>query len=311
LELLLKIKRKVKMTRNKVATVEMYLKKCQARSYRVLNKLLPQAKQQPKHLHAAMRYSALNGGKRIRAALVYAVGDALHGEKKVLDIVAAAIEMMHAFTLIHDDLPAIDNDDLRRGKPSCHRAFNEATAILAGDALQALSFTVLADLKLAPALRVKMVSYLGHAIGSKGVIGGELIDIEMENKVVTLQEINECYKLKTSKLLCASLILGALAANCTKPSVLHNLEKFGYLIGLVFQIHDDIIGVESDTKTLGKQQGSDEIRNKPTYPSLLGLSQAKKMEAQLFKRAINYLAKTKINNDKLIAIAHYILQRNT
>lgn len=297
------------MKQKKAEKIDVFLLQSQRRANNALKKLLPKANECPKDLHGAMRYSALSGGKRIRAALVYAIGDALKGPKNILDDVGAAIEIMHAFTLIHDDLPAIDNDDLRRGKPSCHRAFTEATAILAGDALQSCSFTVIADLKLAEVLRIKMISYLGHAIGSKGVIGGEAIDIAMENKKISLKELNECYQLKTSKLLSACLVLGALASNCTKPIVLDNLEKFGDLIGLIFQIHDDIIGVQSDTKTLGKPQGSDELRHKPTYPSLLGLAEAKKMEQLLFERAMSYLVKAKIKSDKIAAIAYYILQR--
>jgi geranylgeranyl pyrophosphate synthase len=292
--------------------INHYLKQCQQRVNKILNQALPTASKKPAELHQAMRYAVLNGGKRIRAALVYATGEAMNVNPNVLDRISAAIEMIHAYTLIHDDLPAIDNDDLRRGKPSCHKAFSEATAILAGDALQTLAFQQLSDSTslVSPQNQIKMINYLSRAIGSTGIIGGEVLDIAMENQSVSVQELAHCYKLKTSYLLSASIMLTAFSANITRPSILKYLEKFGLLLGLAFQIHDDIIGVQSDTKLLGKPQGSDELRCKPTYPSLLGITNAKKAEARAFKQAIAYLKQSRLPSEKLLAIANYIIQRN-
>lgn len=292
--------------------IELYLSQCQHRVNKALHHFLPSANKNPAVLHQAMRYAALNGGKRIRAALVYATGEAFDAHPKTLDCISAAIEMIHAYTLIHDDLPAIDNDDLRRGKPSCHKAFSEATAILAGDSLQTLAFQILSESQehVSTAVQLQMIRYLACAIGSTGVIGGEVLDIAMENKSVSLRELAICYKLKTSNLLSASIVLGALAANHEHNKKLLGLEKFGHSLGLAFQIHDDIIGVESDTQLLGKPQGSDALRNKPTYPSLLGMKRAKKTQALAFKRAIFHLNQARIPSEKLIAISNYIIERN-
>lgn len=295
---------------------EIYLKEYQTRINHFLSNgtcLLPAENKQPAELHKAMRYAVLNGGKRIRAALVYATGEALGADFDVLDHIGSAIEMIHAFSLIHDDLPALDNDDLRRGKPSCHKAFSEATAILAGDALQTLAFETIASLdknKIAVEIEIEMIRLLARAIGSLGMAGGEELDIEMKDKDVSLNELENTYKLKTGYLLTASILLGALAANCHDKNILNNLQKFGDYIGLAFQIHDDIIGIESDTQTLGKHQGSDQERNKPTYPTLIGMQKAKQKENEIFNKALKHLKKTGIPVNKLEAIAHYVVDRN-
>lgn len=276
---------------------EIYLKEYQTRINHFLSHeacLLPAENRQPSELHKAMRYAVLNGGKRIRAALVYATGEALGADFDVLDQIGSAIEMIHAFSLIHDDLPALDNDDLRRGKPSCHKAFSEATAILAGDALQTLAFETIASLdknKIKAEIELEMIRLLARAIGSLGMAGGEELDIEMKDKDVNLNDLENTYKLKTGYLLTASILLGALAANCHDKKILNNLHQFGNYIGLAFQIHDDIIGIESDTQTLGKPQGSDQERNKPTYPTLIGMQKAKQKENEIFNKALKHLKK--------------------
>lgn len=293
--------------------LQRYIKHSQKRVNTALAKLLPNPNKEPRELYKAMRYSVLNGGKRIRSALVYATGDALGANPKVLDRVSAAIEMIHAFSLIHDDLPALDNDDLRRGKPSCHKAYGEATAILAGDALHTLAFEVLTDISpklLPPAMTLRMIHLFADAIGPTGLAGGQALDIAMVNEKVTIKALATTYKLKTGNFITTSILMGALAARCQRKSVLDNLKKFGDAIGLAFQIHDDIIGVETDTQTLGKPQGSDVSRNKPTYPSLLGLDAAKKIEKNTFNQAIRYLTKTRMDYEQLAAIAAYVIERD-
>lgn len=290
-----------------------YIKQCQKRVNAALKKQLPSVTSEPRKLHKAMRYSVLNGGKRIRAAFAYATAEALGAKPAVIDPVCAAIKMIHAFSLIHDDLPALDNDDLRRGLPTCHKAFGEATAILAGDSLQSLPFEILANLPakyLPAATKVEMIRLLANAIGSKGMIGGEEMDIEMVAKSVTLKKIETMFQLKTGYLLTASLLLGALAANCRDKKTLFNLGKFGHYIGLAFQIHDDIIGISSSTALLGKKQGNDIAMNKPAYPVIAGMKKAQEKEKRYYKKSIEYLNKCKFNSDKIKLIAAYIIERN-
>lgn len=292
--------------------LQPYIKRSQKRVNTALNKFLPNPKKQPRDLYEAMRYAVLNGGKRIRSALVYATGDALGANPKVLDRVSAAIEMIHAFSLIHDDLPALDNDDLRRGKPSCHKAFGEATAILAGDALHTLAFEILShiDEKLLPAkITLQMMRLFSDAIGPQGLAGGQALDIAMVNESVTIKELATTYKLKTGNFITTSILMGALAARCQNKNVLSQLKQFGDNIGLAFQIHDDIIGVESDTQKLGKTQGSDVMRNKPTYPSLMGIEEAKKIKTRTFNKALHCLKKMRMETDQLAAIAAYVIER--
>lgn len=289
-----------------------YLDNCRQRVNDSIDKQLPPVRKMPRQLHKAMRYAVLNGGKRIRAALVYATGEALGADKRVLDKVSTAIELMHAFSLVHDDLPAIDNDDLRRGKPSCHKMFDEATAILAGDALLVLSFQVLASInprQIAPEINLKMIQILSEYSGSCGMAGGEMLDTALQDQTITLRKLAIIYKLKTSYLICASILLGALSANCRDKKLLANLEKFGLYAGLAFQIHDDIIGIEVDTATLGKPQGSDIINKKPTYPQLIGLTAAKRQEKIYFNKALHFLEQTPLQYEKLLCLIQFIIQR--
>lgn len=293
--------------------ISQYLKACQDRTNQALERVLPAAVVEPQKLHAAMRYAVFNGGKRLRSAFIYTIGEELGAYPKVLDQTAAAVEMVHAFSLIHDDLPALDNDDLRRGKPACHRVYGEATAILAGDALQTLAFETLTKInkkEIDAAVGIKMIKILAHSIGSLGMAGGEELDIEIAGLKITLKKLATIYKLKTSHLIYASAMLGALAANCHNQKILLNLQKFGIYIGLAFQIHDDIIEIESDATVLGKPKGSDIAKNKPTFPSLLGLAAAKEQARIMLHKATLYLNKTGINNEKLIEISNFIIKRS-
>lgn len=291
-----------------------YLEHCKQLVNAGLAVKLPADTLQPFTLHQAMRYSVLNGGKRLRAAFIYAIGQGLGADEKVLTDIAVAIEMIHAFSIIHDDLPALDNDDLRRGKPTCHRVFGEATAILAGDALQSLAFEVLTniDSKLINAdIKIKMLGLLTRAIGSCGMIGGEQLDIAMVNKVISVTDLEQMYKLKTGCLLSASMQLAALAAiNCDSAELMHNLNEFGQNIGLSFQIHDDIIGIESNTETLGKTQKVDIEANKPIYPSLVGMQYAKDKRDAFCAKALSYLDKIAIDSSILKELCAYIVKRD-
>ena len=269
--------------------------------------------QKPENLHNAMRYAVMGEGKRIRPVLVYASGTALGAELSQLNGPACAVEMIHAYSLIHDDLPAMDDDDLRRGRPTCHRAFDEATAILAGDALQALAFHVLADdpdITVNAEQRLKMINTLAIASGSIGMAGGQGIDLDSVGKSLTLEQLQDMHNRKTGALICASVELGALSCPDIQPTQLEKLSEYAYNIGLAFQIQDDILDIESDTETLGKPQGSDIARNKPTYPNLLGLDGAKQAAKDRHQQALDSLSEFDKRADTLRKIADYIVQRN-
>jgi len=225
----------------------------------------------------AMRYSTLGGGKRVRPVLVYATGEALGAPLELLDAAAAAVELIHVYSLVHDDLPAMDDDDLRRGRPTCHRAFDEATAILTGDALQARAFEILAQApaSIAAAARIEMLRVLADAIGTRGMAGGQAIDLEAVKKDLGVAEIERMHRQKTGALIQGSVLLGAIASGVEDAAQRAALGHFGAEIGLAFQIQDDILDVEGNTSTLGKRAGADADRVKPTYPSVLGLEQAR------------------------------------
>jgi len=287
------------------------------RSYRerieaALDHWLPSASQSPEQLHRAMRYSTLDGGKRVRAVLVYMTGQVFEIPLARLDGPAVAVEMIHAYSLIHDDLPAMDNDDLRRGKPTCHKAFDEATAILAGDALQTLAFEVLArdpSMAVSDAQRLQMISELAQASGVGGMVGGQAIDMDAVGNSLTLEALQNMHRRKTGALLRASIRLGALAHAGLRDSELQQLDRYADAIGLAFQIRDDILDVEADTLTLGKPQGSDEARNKPTYTSLLGLEGAKQKSRELHTEALLSIESFGPSAEPLRAIASYIVER--
>ncbi len=293
-------------------TLKVLLGECQARVESALARWLPPAHEDPARLHAAMRYASLDGGKRVRPVLVYAAGRALGAEPECLDGPACAVEFIHAYSLVHDDLPAMDNDDLRRGKPTCHKAFDEATAILAGDALQTLGFEVLATdpaMHADPARRLRMVAALARASGSRGMVGGQAIDIAAEGRRLSLDELAQMHRLKTGALIRASVRLGALSAPAYTDALGERLDEYAAHIGLAFQIRDDILDVEADTATLGKTQGADEARSKPTYTSLLGLGGAKHKLREVHAAALASLQDFDAAADPLRWIADYIVER--
>jgi geranylgeranyl pyrophosphate synthase len=229
-------------------------------------------------LREAMRYSALGGGKRLRPLLVYITGESLEAPLEHLDAPAAAVELIHVYSLVHDDLPAMDDDDLRRGRPTCHRAFDEATAILVGDALQALAFAVLAtdtDVGAAPAARVAMIRILARAAGTSGMAGGQAIDLLSVGQILGIEALENMHARKTGALIQGSVLLGAAAAGVIAGEEFAALEQFGADIGLAFQIQDDILDVAGDAQLLGKRTGADAARRKPTYPSTAGLEGAR------------------------------------
>ncbi|BBN82430.1 (2E,6E)-farnesyl diphosphate synthase [Pseudoalteromonas sp. A25] len=260
----------------------------------------------------ATYYSINNGGKRLRPFLVYATGQMLGAKIEDLDIAAAAIECVHSYSLVHDDLPAMDDDELRRGKPTCHIAFNEAQAILAGDALQTIAFELLSGhtFKVPMTQQMTMLNTLAKASGIEGMIGGQALDLAATNKVVTLDELERIHKLKTGALLKASIELGALCAINVKSSTHDALKRYAEYIGLAFQVQDDILDIEGDTQSLGKPQGSDIENNKSTYPALLGLEGAKSKARTLISEAIAALAEIDEDTSVLADLAQYIIERD-
>lgn len=264
-------------------------------------------------LFNAMRYSTLDGGKRMRALLVYSTGEALGAPLAELDVAAAAVEMVHAFSLIHDDLPAMDDDDLRRGKPTCHVAFGEATAILAGDALLTQAFDTLSQKNSPhynPAVRIDMIQVLAKATGAYGMTAGQYLDIQAENTEVTFNDLVRMHALKTACLIRASVELGFLASPKYNNQVLRrNLQKFAEHIGLAFQIQDDILDMTGDTETLGKTAGKDDKANKTTYPQFFGLVEAHNAAKQSYDRALKYLKPLGKRADKLKQLAEMMVWR--
>ncbi len=278
-----------------------------------LNRWLPQPSGPEAHLQEAMRYSVMGGGKRVRPVLVYAAGRALNVDLQKLDAIACAVEMIHAYSLVHDDLPAMDDDDLRRGRPTCHKAFDEATAILAGDALQALAFEVLAkdaDMDCDADTRLKMIMLLAEASGSVGMAGGQAIDLAAVGQQLNLQQLENMHQLKTGALIRASVLLGAMASPETSNEQLQQLSEYAHYVGLAFQIQDDILDVIGDTETLGKPQGSDEQQNKPTYPALLGLDGAKERAMECHQKAMLALQDFNDSADTLRQLSNFIVERS-
>ena len=272
-----------------------------------LDQALPGEDDEPRALHAAMRYSTLDGGKRLRACLVYLTGNALGAPAEELDAPAAAVELIHAYSLVHDDLPCMDDDDLRRGKPSCHKAWDEPTAMLVGDALQSLAFELLAASRHSRA--AEMVHVLARASGSLGMAGGQALDLGAVGRTLNLGQLRQMHALKTGALIGAAVELGALAAETDEAATLAALRNYAAAIGLGFQIRDDILDIEGDTDTLGKQTGSDAELDKPTYPSLLGLQGAKQAARQARDEAIESLNTLDIDTRQLSALADYVTNR--
>ena len=286
---------------------------CRLRVEAAMNRFLPGEQTMPAQLHQAMRYSALNGGKRVRPLLVYASGQALSADPQALDVAACAIECIHAYSLVHDDLPAMDNDDLRRGQPSCHKAYGEAEAILAGDGLQALAFQLLAHADMGPITadtRLRMVELLSHAAGSRGMVGGQSMDLAAVGKQLDIAELEDMHIHKTGALIRASVLLGALSGSNHDESRHRTLDHYGKCIGLAFQVQDDILDVTASTEQLGKQAGADTAQNKPTYPSLLGLAGARERALELHQDATDSLSDFGPEADPLRWLSAYIVARS-
>ena len=295
-----------------MSDLEQTLRGFRARVEAALDQRLPAPNQSPEPLHQAMRYAILNGGKRVRACLVYAAGMALGVEPEPLDVPACAVEMIHGYSLVHDDLPCMDDDDLRRGKPTCHKAFDEATALLVGDALQALAFEILAKddtLDVSAKRRTQMIATLATASGSYGMAGGQAIDLAAVGKALTLSELENMHRLKTGVLIRAAVRLGALTSEDVTEDRMQVLDTYAQQVGLAFQITDDILDVEGDARTLGKTPGADQAHNKPTYPAIMGLQAAKEKRVKLTESALSALSPLGDGASVLAGLAQYVIQR--
>ncbi len=300
------------MTTDALNCLQTRLPEWQARVERALQRWLPAEHIHPTRLHDAMRYAVLGGGKRVRPVLVYATGAALGAPLDTLDGPASALELIHVYSLVHDDLPAMDDDDLRRGKPTCHRSYDEATALLVGDALQALAFYILAHdsaMQAPAALRLSMVEQLALAAGSRGMCGGQAIDLAAVGQQLDIAQLEDMHIHKTGALIRAAVRLGALSAPDTDAATLQSLDHYAKCIGLAFQIRDDILDVEANTETLGKRQGADIAQNKPTYPSIIGLDAAKQRARELYEESLGTLNDFDHRADPLRGLAHFIVER--
>lgn len=275
-----------------------------------LEQILPQAHGPAEALFAAMRYSVFNGGKRLRPALCFAAAEAVAHSDSNTAKVAAALEMIHAYSLIHDDLPAMDDDDLRRGKPTCHIQFDEATAILAGDGLQSLAFQQLTELSDIPAERtVKLLSMLAGYSGCSGMVTGQAIDLAATGQELSLQQLKTMHRHKTGALIETAVLMGAITTGEATEQQLSVLKNFAANIGLAFQIQDDILDVESSTEQLGKQQGSDALNKKSTYTSIMGLDEARSEAAALYQNSMTSLDIFGERADPLRQLASFIVNR--
>lgn len=292
-------------------TVDAFVAHCQVRVEGALQYWLPAIHTTPTNLHQAMRYAVLGGGKRIRPLLVYATGRALGLLPETLDAAACAVELIHAYSLVHDDLPLMDNDDLRRGKPTCHKVYGEVTALLAGDALQTLAFYVLGHApRRANEDRIHMVETLALATGSRGMAGGQAMDLAAEGQEQTLPELELIHIHKTGALIRASVLLAIhTGLNVFGTERHERLDHYAKCIGLAFQIQDDVLDVEGDTTVLGKHQGSDAANQKSTYPTLMGLQAAKERAIELHEEALESLEIFDTSADVLRWLADYIVRR--
>lgn len=288
------------------------LKAYNARIDRLLEQWLPPASMSPQLLHQAMRYSAMAQGKRVRPALVYATAETLNIPLELVDGPAVAIELIHAYSLIHDDLPAMDDDDLRRGRPTCHKQFDEATAILAGDAIQALSFYILSHDKSMTgdaAKRLKMIETLALFSGSRGMAGGQAFDLASVGKTLNIAELENMHIHKTGALIRTCIHMAAFSCDTISDDTFSALDKYAKAIGLSFQVQDDILDITSDTETLGKPQGSDIAQNKPTFPSIIGLKESQEKALELHHHALDSLSEFGEEADVLRDISSWFVER--
>ena len=287
------------------------LKALVGRADDALARVLPGEDLPPTDLHKAMRYAVLGGGKRLRPLLVYAAGHALGCDGTVLDAPACAVEVIHAYSLVHDDLPAMDDDDLRRGRPTCHVVFGEAMAILAGDALQALAFEILATSEGDddPRQRIAMLRTLGAACGAEGMAGGQAFDLSAVGRRLSLDELERMHAYKTGALIRASVRLGALAAGCRDDALLERLDRYAHAVGLAFQVRDDILDVEGESAVIGKTAGKDAAADKPTFPSIIGLDASRARLQALVGDALDAIAPLGERGEWLVELAHYSARR--
>jgi farnesyl diphosphate synthase len=277
-----------------------------------LNRVLPSTHLSPTRLHDAMRYACLGGGKRIRPLLVYAAGACVDAPLEVLEVPACAIEMVHVYSLVHDDLPCMDDDDLRRGRPTVHKAFDEATALLVGDALQTQAFICLSDARVASEIKIAWVTELAKASGSLGMAGGQAIDLESVGLKLSRDALETMHRMKTGALLRAAVRLGAMSMGpkALSAEILTRLDAYAAAVGLAFQVVDDVLDASADTATLGKTAGKDAAADKPTYVSLLGLDAARRLAEELREAALLALAPLDARADALRYLAERIVVRS-
>lgn len=273
---------------------------------------LPAVSEKPARLHEAMRYSVLGGGKRVRPALLFATARTLGLSEAEVEAAACAVELIHVYSLVHDDLPAMDDDDLRRGRPTCHKAFDEATAILVGDALQPLAFQILARdaaLPTSAAVRLRLIDILSEASGTFGMAGGQAIDLEAEGKRLDIEQVEDMHARKTGAIIRASVVMAAACVPDLDPALYATLDRFSVAIGLAFQIQDDLLDVTGDVTTLGKAVGADQERNKPTHPAIIGLEASRQRVNWLHHEALDALLPFGERADPLRSIANWLLSR--
>lgn len=284
----------------------------QQRMEQVLDGFLPGADIAPQRLHQAMRYAVLGGGKRVRALLAHAAAELSGADAALAERAASAVELIHAYSLVHDDMPCMDDDDLRRGKPSCHKQYDDATALLVGDALQTLAFQLLAEpgSAIAPAQQLQMVQLLAVASGSRGMAGGQAIDLQSVGQALTQTELEYMHIHKTGALIRAAALLGVYSAAVVDPARVKAVSRYAEAIGLAFQVVDDILDAEADTATLGKTAGKDADSNKPTYVTILGLPRARDLAKELHDEAISALQHEGAGATRLRQLAQFITQRS-
>ncbi|MEJ0007485.1 MAG: farnesyl diphosphate synthase [Steroidobacteraceae bacterium] len=300
--------------RGELAAFGLQLTQWQSRMEQALARMLPGAEEIPKRLHEAMRYSVLGGGKRIRPALVFATGRTLGVAESQVEAAACAIELVHVYSLVHDDLPAMDDDDLRRGRPTCHKAYDEATAILVGDALQPLAFQLLArdpHLPADPAIRLRLIDLLAEASGTFGMAGGQAIDLAVQGQAIGITEVEQMHARKTGALIKVSVMMAAACVPTLSPALSEQLSRFATAIGIAFQIQDDLLDVLGDVSTLGKATGADSARAKPTYPAVIGVPASQERLHTLHGEALAALVPFGAAAEPLRLLAEWLLTRQS
>lgn len=300
-----------RLTQMHMADFAHWSKSLQKRIEITLGAILPESQRAPERLHAAMRYATLGGGKRVRPMLVFAAAETGDAIPDLVKAAACAVELIHVYSLVHDDLPAMDNDDLRRGRPTCHREFDEATALLVGDALQSLAFDLISrpGLHPDPARQLDMVHLLAHASGSRGMAGGQAVDLASTGKHLELAELEFMHLHKTGALIRAATLLGGLASHDFTPERRTALERYAHAIGLAFQVMDDVLDAETDSATLGKTAGKDAAQGKATYLTLMRPREARAYAGELIETALEAISGFGPGGKHLADIARFIVSR--